>query len=178
MNMIHYDLQKKFILGIKANRLAALSEEERKKGQYHNLQTLHFKEGEKKEVYLKELSFPVIVIKKVFKNEDGSTGTLYLVTNDLDNDADRIYEVYQKRWRIEEYHKSIKQNVSLEKSPTKVELSQKNHIFASIVGYCKLELLKIRTKLNHFALKYKLIIRANQMAFLELQKWKESAMLA
>ena len=58
--------------------------------------------------------------KKVYKNEDGSTGTLYLVTNDLESSADRIYEVYQKRWRIEEYHKSIKQNASLEKSPTKV----------------------------------------------------------
>ncbi|MBM3208641.1 MAG: transposase, partial [Chlamydiae bacterium] len=34
---------------------------------------------------------------------------------------DQIYDVYKKRWRIEEYHKSIKQNASLEKSPTKVE---------------------------------------------------------
>ncbi len=61
----------------------------------------------------------------------GSTGTLYLVTNDVESSADRIYEVYQKRWHIEEYHKSIKQNASLEKSPAKVVRSQKNHIFAS-----------------------------------------------
>ncbi|MGR3952317.1 MAG: hypothetical protein QRY74_05430 [Chlamydia sp.] len=47
-------------------------------------------------------------------------------------------EVYQKRWRIEEYHTSIKQNATLEKSPTKVVRSQKNHVFASIVAYCKL----------------------------------------
>jgi len=39
---------------------------------------------------------------KIFKNEDGSTGTLYLVTNDLESSPDRIYEIYQKRWRIEE----------------------------------------------------------------------------
>lgn len=38
------------------------------------------------------------------------------------HDADRIYEVYQKRWRFEEYHKSMKQNASLSKSPTKTIL--------------------------------------------------------
>ena len=170
MEFIHYDMKKKFIIGIKANRLITLSKDEMKKGQYQNLNTLPVKDGEKRIIWLKELSFPVALITKVFKNEDGSTGTLYLVTNDLESSADRIYEVYQKRWRIEEFHKSIKQNASLEKSPTKVARSQKNHIFASIVAYCKLEFLKIKTSMNHFALKYKLLIKANQSAFLELQK--------
>ncbi|MFZ0564939.1 MAG: transposase [Chlamydiales bacterium] len=178
MGFIHYDIQKKFIFGIKANRLIAFSNEERKKGQYQNLKTLGLKDREKRIVWLKDLSFPVSLICKIFKNEDGSTGTLYLVTNDLDSDADRIYEVYQKRWRIEEYHKSIKQNASLERSPTKVMRSQRNHIFASIVAYCKLEFLRMRTTLNHFALKYKLILKANQMAFQELKKLRESTIPA
>lgn len=152
MEFIHYVMKKKFIIGIKANRLVACSEEDRKKGQYQNLSALHLKDGEKRKVWLKDFSFPVTLISKIFKNEDDSTGTLYLVTNDLDSSADRIYEVYQKRWRIEEYHKSIKQNASLEKSPTKVVRSQKNHIFASIVAYCKLEFLRTKTSLNHFAI--------------------------
>jgi len=170
MEFINYDVNKKFIIGIKSNRLVALSEEERKKGQYHSLDSLSLKDGETRTVTLKDMFFPVALIKKIFKNEDGSTGTLYLVTNDLDNDADRLYEIYKKRWRIEEYHKSIKQNASLEKSPTKVVRSQKNHIFASIIAYCKLEFLRVKTSLNHFALKYKLLIRANQQAF---QEWKK-----
>jgi len=172
MEFVHYDMKKKFIFGIKANRLIALSEEDRKRGQYQNLNTLSLKDGEKRIVWLKDLSFPVALIVKIFKNEDGSTGTLYLVTNDLESSADRIYEVYQKRWRIEEYHKSIKQNASLEKSPTKVVRSQKNHIFASIIAYCKLEFLKIKTCLSHFGLKYMLLMRANRAAFLELEKFK------
>jgi DDE superfamily endonuclease len=170
MEFIHYDMNKKFILGIKANRLVALSEEERKNGQYQNLNTLPLKDGEKRVVWLKDMPFPVALITKIFKNEDNSTGTLYLVTNDLENGADRIYEVYQKRWRIEEYHKSIKQNTSLEKSPTKVVRSQRNHIFASIIAYCKLEFLKMKTCLNHFALKYQLLMKANRQAFLELER--------
>lgn len=172
MEFIQYDMKKKFIIGIKANRLIALSEEEKKKGQYQNLNALPIKDGEKRIVWLKDFSFPVALIVKIFKNEDGSTGTLYLATNDLESSADRIYEIYQKRWRIEEYHKSIKQNASLEKSPTKVVRSQKNHIFAAIIAYCKLEFLKIKTSLSHFGLKYMLLMRANRAAFLELEKFK------
>jgi hypothetical protein len=174
MEFVHYELRKKFIFGLKANRLVAFSEEKRKKGQYQSLSSINLKDGEARKAYLKDLSLPVSLMMKVFKNEDGSTGTLYLVTNDLDIDSDRLYEVYQKRWRIEEYHKSIKQNISLEKSPTRTPRSQKNHLFASIIGYCKLELIKIKTCLNHFALKYKLIVRANQMAYIELKKMRES----
>ena len=175
MEYIHYDLKKNFIIGMKSNRLVAFSEEERKRGQYQKLSSLNLKDNDTKTVWLKDMSFPVTLLKKVFKNENGNTGHLYLVTNKLNIDADQIYNIYQKRWRIEEYHKSIKQNASLEKSPTKVSRSQRNHIFASIISYCKLEFLKMATSLNHFALKYKLILRANQMAFQELQKMQAIA---
>ncbi|APS43673.1 hypothetical protein AVI51_12145 [Piscirickettsia salmonis] len=50
--------------------------------------------------------------------------TLTLITNDLETDGDGLYKIYQKRWKIEEYHKSIKQNASLAKSPTKTVRSQ------------------------------------------------------
>jgi len=46
MEFIHYDMQKNFIFGIKANRLIASSNEERKKGQYQNLKTLGLKDRE------------------------------------------------------------------------------------------------------------------------------------
>ncbi len=175
MKFMHYDLRKKFIFGIKSNRLIALSKADRKKGQYFLLSSLNMKDKETKKVYLKDIPFSVKLLKRVFKNENGTTGSLFLITNDLNIDTDQIYSIYQKRWKIEEYHKSIKQNASLEKSPTKVPRSQKNHIFASIISYCKLEFLKNKTTLNHFALKYKLILKANQMAFGELQKIRSSA---
>ena len=171
-NMLFIDkkLEKKFIFGIKANRLVALSEKEKKNGQYQNLKDLKLADKEVITVYLKGLSIPLQLLKRVFKNENGTTGVLYLVTNDLTIDAERIYDIYQKRWRIEEYHKSVKQNASLEKSPTKKPRTQRNHIYGSIIAYCKLEFLKCMTGLNHFALKYKLLIRANQMALQELSR--------
>ena len=102
-----------------------------------------------------------MLIKKVFTNEDGSTGILYLASNDIEHEAAYLYQIYQKRWRIEEYHKSIKENASLAKSPTKRVRSQANHIFASIVAFCKLEIMKVATATNHFAIKYKLLVAAN-----------------
>jgi hypothetical protein len=37
---------------------------------------------------------------------------------------------YRKRWNVEPYHKSLKQNASLEKSPTHTVVTQTNHFFA------------------------------------------------
>ena len=175
MEFMEYELKKKFIVGIKSNRLVAFSEADRKNGQYQGLNSLGIEDKEVRIVWLKDLSFPVRLLKRVFKNENGTTGILYLITNDLNLDADQIYDIYQKRWRVEEYHKSIKQNASLAKSPTKVARSQRNHIFASIIAYCKLEFLRTKTALNHFALKYKLILRANQVAYQELKKLRDIA---
>jgi hypothetical protein len=71
-------------------------------------------------------------------------------------------------------HKSLKSNASLAKSPTKTIKTQANHVFMAIYSVFKLECLKIKTALNHFALRTKLLIRANQMAFMELQRLKDA----
>src|SRR5262245_40221283 len=71
---------------------------------------------------------------------------------------------------IECSHKSLKQNVSLEKSPTQTETTQTNHFFAALCGLIKLEMLKVDTKLNHFALKSKLYINALHSAFSTLRE--------
>lgn len=172
MVFIQSILNKYFIFGIKSNRCVALSLEEAESGQFQQVKSLDWKDGDCATVYLKNLAFPVRLLKKVFTNEDGSTGILYLVTSDLSIEANRIYEVYQKRWRVEEFHKSIKQNASLSKSPTKTVRTQCNHLFAAMVAFCKLELLKIKTALNHFAIKNKLLLKANQIMFAELQKFR------
>ena len=74
-------------------------------------------------VYLKGISFPVIVAKQVFTNQDGSTGTLFLVSSDTSLTYEQLTTLYQKRWKIEVVHKSRKQNAALERSPTKTTRS-------------------------------------------------------
>ena len=100
---IHKDLQKSFIIGIKSNRTLALSENDAKNGRYQQVRALELEEDVAHTVWLKGLDFPVRLLKKVFKNENGSTGILYLVSNDMLSSPERLYEVYQKRWRIEIY---------------------------------------------------------------------------
>jgi len=169
MEFIHDELQKSFIIGIKSNRTLALSENDAKNARYQQVRSLELEDDVVHKVWLKGLAFPVQLLKKVFKNENATMGTLYLVSNDMHCCAERLYEVYQKRWKIEEFHKSIKQNASLEKSPTKKVKTQCNHVYAAMIAYCKLEMLRFKTGLNHFAIKYKLIIRANQIAMQELK---------
>ena len=167
-----HKMKKFFIIGIKSNRTVALTKSDKIGGKFKKISQIDIKQGQVLQVYLKGIEFPLKLIKKVFTNENG-TSTLYLVSNDLNQDSDHLYSIYQKRWNIEEYHKSIKQNSSLAKSPTKVVRSQSNHIFASIIGFCKLQALQLKTSINHFALKYKMILKANQATMKELLKLRK-----
>lgn len=155
---------------LKDNRKVALSLEDKQHGRYQTVSKLDLPPGEARQIWLEGVDFPLLLVKQVFTNEDGSTGILYLVTSDLTLDYDRITSLYQKRFRIEGYHKSLKQNASLEKSPTRTELTQRNHFFASLCAYVKLEGLKIKSGLNHFALKSKIYLSALKSAYAELEK--------
>jgi hypothetical protein len=71
---------------------------------------------------------------------------------------------------VEVYHKSLKQNASLEKSPTRTETTQRNHLYGSLCANIKLERLKLKRGINHFALKAKIYLSALQSAYAELVK--------
>ena len=84
------------------------------------------------EIYLEGVKFPLSLIKQIFVNEDDTIDVLYLVTSNLTITYKQITTIYRKRWKVEEYHKSLKQNVRLSKSPTRKIDSQANHFFASL----------------------------------------------
>ncbi len=69
---------------------------------------------------------------------------------------------------MEEYHKSLKQNVGIAKSPTRKVKTQTNHIYCAIQAYIKLEKLQIQTQLNHFQIKAKIYIKTLKAAYQEL----------
>lgn len=165
-NIMFFHQQKcKFILGIPGNRLVALSRQDAKAGNYVRLDKLEFKAGNASKVYLKDIPFPVAVTHKVFKDGNAIQGELYLVTNDLTLSGDCAYENYQKRWDIETYHRSLKQNASLTKSPCSTGKTQLNHVALSLLAFSRLEQLKIVHKSNHYAMKRKLLIAANQASY-------------
>ena len=174
IKFIRHELDKHCITPLKGNRKVALSLEDKKQRKYQRVETLLLEENQTREIWLEDIDFPLVLAKQVFTNEDGSIGILYLVSSDTELKYERITSLYQKRWQVECYHKSLKQNASLEKSPTQTRTTQMNHFFYSLYAYVKLESLKITTRLNHFALRNKLYIKAIQQAFTELQKLQNS----
>ena len=163
---------KDFIMAVKGNRKVALSKDDKANGKYQRIDNLEIPKGTPKTIYLESIPFPILLVRQDFKNKDGSTGVRYLVTSDLTLDATQIITIYQKRWKVEEYHRSLKQNASLSKSPTRTETTQTNHLVASLWAFVKIESLRVQTKKNHYQLKAQLYYSALKVAFLELQKLK------
>lgn len=164
--------KKHFIAALKDNRLVALSREDKKQGRFVRISELDLADKQAVRGWLKGFEQEVLLVRRVFTNKDGSTGLLNLVCSDLTCDGEYVATIYQKRWKVEEFHKSLKSNAGLAKSPTRTVTTQNNHVFMAIYAVFKLECLKIKHKANHFALRAKLFIKANQIAYAELQKMK------
>jgi Transposase DDE domain len=168
MKFVKHSLKKDFIMPLKANRKVALGLAAKLRGQFVRLDSLPLEPHTRLEVYVEGVDFPLFLVKQIFANKDGSTGVQYLVTSDAHLTFDEITTLYQKRWKVEPYHKSLKQNAGLEKSPTHTVTTQTNHLFASLCAFIKLEMLKTSTQLNHFALRAKLYLRALEVAYATL----------
>ena len=140
-------------------------------------------------IYLEQLDFPLLLVVSVLTKEDATTSALYLVTSDLTQvfsrrkhrlDGSAMVSLYKKRWKIEEYHKSIKSvktsfhlcNAAFAKSPTRRLRTQSNHFFASLVAFVKLEAYRATLALNHFALRSKVYQAAVASAYEQLQRLK------
>jgi hypothetical protein len=168
MVFIGKDLQKKFVMPTKDNRKVAISAENKKKGIYQLVNTLDFSNNNLMNVWVEGVEFQLQIARQVFKNEDDSTNFMYLLTNDLSIDYAQIFKIYQKRWKVEEHHKTIKSNLNYSKSPARTPRTQANHCFMVLYASIQWEYLSKNIGLNHFALKAKLYLKALQNAWNEL----------
>ena len=119
MQYIRKDLTKHFIMALKSNRTVALSIEDKKQGYFARIDSLEWTEQTPIQGWIKGLDFPVLLYRQVFTNKDGSIGILYLACSDLNCDVTKIEAIYKKRWNVEVFHKTLKSNVGLAKSPTR-----------------------------------------------------------
>lgn len=156
MTLIKEELGKDFVMPLKTNRKVALSLKDKQNGCWKQVDTVDCPEGTAIEVWLEGVDFPLRLVRQVFTNKDGTEAVLYLVTSDTTLGFEQITGIYQKRWRVEEYHKSIKQNASAMKSPAHTEATQSRHLLCCLYAFTKLERLKLANGLNHFALKTKI----------------------
>ena len=174
MSFIRHDLNKHFVMAIKSNRTVAVSEKDKAQGRFTRIDSLSWSSQKPVRGWLKGLDFPVLLHRQVFTNKDGSTGILYLACSDFNCNVSRLEAIYKKRWKVEVFHKTLKSNTGLAKSPTKCIRTQANHIFMSIYAAFQLECLKSKHKMNHFALRSRIYIRALQQAMSELRLLKSA----
>lgn len=172
MNFVAKEIGRDFVMPLKSNRKVALTLSDKKQGKYQAISTVAIEQNTTIKVYLEGIEFPLLLAKQIFTNKDGSIGILYLVTNDETLDYTQITTIYKRRWKVEEYHESLKQNASLAKSPTKTVRTQTNHFYLSLLAFVKLEVLKLSSNLNHYQLKRRIYLNALKQAFKELQDIK------
>ena len=173
INYIKLEMKKDFIMAYKATTHLFLSKEDMQDGLNIDVESL--KDKECILVYIKGVEFPLKLSKHVLKDQDNKKIALYLVTSDLTLDSENMRKLYEKRWKIEEFFKSMKSNCSYSKSPTGTIKTQINHFFCSVYSVFKLEILKIHSGYNHFALKSKIYLAGVKKAFEELMNIKKQA---
>src|SRR5262245_52120935 len=158
-----------YLCPLKTNRRVALSKADKPQGRYVRVDTLELEAQATREISLEGVDFPLVLLKQVFTNEDGSISIRYLVSSETTLSFDDVTTTYHNRWGVECYHKSLKPNVALAKSPPPTVTTQPNHFFAALWGFIKLERLKMKTQLNHFTLKSNLYLHALHSAFATLR---------
>lgn len=174
INFIVNDLKKHVVCAIKDNRTVTFDVDKLKKEQqWQQVSATDIEPNKAYKVQLKDVSFDVLLVKRVYHNLDGSVGVQYLICTDTDLNAEQIDDLYKQRWSSEDLHKSLKQNTALEKMPAKTQNAQANHVFASMVAQVKLECVKLATKKNHYQLKRNILLHALKSAWSQINELKE-----
>jgi hypothetical protein len=167
------EIGKHYLGAVKTNLEVALSTTDRANGKFIKISALELNPGTIRKVYIRSVKQAVAVCRDIFINKDNTEGELLLLSTDVKQTYQQIITTYQKRWEVEDYHKSLKNNASLEMSPARSMQTQAMHLFASICAFIKLEQLKIKEAKNQFALKARLYLKAIKAAFEELSNLKQ-----
>jgi len=114
-------------------------------------------------VHLKAYGF--IRVFKTFSQAKGEVE--YLATNKLDMTLVDIKTVAAQRWKIEEYHRGLKQTTGIEKCQARTQRSQRNHIFCSIISFVALEVQRTKKNISWYQAKQQIIQNAMRQYLLK-----------
>jgi len=103
---------------------------------------------------------------KVFKTISKDGDVEYYATNDTNLSKSEVERIYTKRWRIEEYHRGLKQQSGIAKCQARNARSQRNHIWCSIHAFFTLELHRIKTNTSWQEAKLSIVREAIQQYLL------------
>ena len=104
---------------------------------------------------IKIKNFPSHKKVKLFRVTVSTDRTDYIVTNDLSqNSTDEVQEANAVRWKIEEFHRGVKQLTGLEACQCRKARIQRNHIACAILAWTHLKRLAALTAQSIYQLKY------------------------
>jgi hypothetical protein len=155
--MLYIDsLDKIYYCPLKDNRLVddTLGQEK-----YKNIKLLEWSEEELKSgKIIKIKAFPAKKKVKLFRVTVSTDRTDYVVTNDLSQSStDVVQEVCKIRWKIEEFHREIKQLTGIDSCQCRKARLQRNHIACAMLVWVRLKHLAYRTGQTVYKIKHKLL---------------------
>ena len=101
---------------------------------YKKVETLQWNEHEQEQgKVIKIKKFPARKKVKLFRVTISTNRTEYLATNDLNQDSTKDVKDYCSwRWKIEEFHREVKQLTGIESCQCRKAAIQKNHIASAL----------------------------------------------
>jgi hypothetical protein len=95
---------------------------------------------------------------KLFRVTVSTDKTEFVATNDLTQDStDIVQEVCDIRWKIEEFHREIKQLTGIESCQCRKARIQRNHISCAMLVWTRLKQLAYSTGQTVYQLKHGLL---------------------
>ena len=138
----------RWIAALKSNRLVS-----QQQGTYLSVADLDWTSKQVHKVWLKEYGW-VLVSKMVAANGD----ITYIATNDLSLlEAQTMSGHMEHRWKIEEFHRGIKQCCGIERCYSTRERSQRNHILCAFLAFLKLESKRIQIQISWYDQKWSIV---------------------
>jgi hypothetical protein len=150
------NLDKYYYCPLKRNRLV---DETAGQKNYQAIEALNWSQTElDKGKIIKIKSFPNDKKVKLFRVIVSTDKTEFIVTNDLTQDStDVVQKVCSIRWKIEEFHRELKQLTGIESCQCRKARIQRNHIGACMLVWLRLKDLAYKTGQTIYQLKYGLL---------------------
>jgi hypothetical protein len=101
---------------------------------------------------------------RVFQKRDAAGEVEHWATNDLEMTEETWRELARSCWRIESYHRGLKQCCGVERSQVTSATGQKNHLLLGLRAFLRLEAHRLRTGLSWYAAKRALFREAVRVA--------------
>jgi hypothetical protein len=107
---------------------------------------------------IKIKAFPQAKKVKLFRVTVSTNRTEYIATNNLTQDStDAVQQVYDIRWKIEEFHRELKQLTGVESCQCRKARIQRNHINCAMLVWSRLKQLAYSTGQTVYQIKHGLL---------------------